>query len=227
MGFQPVPLHQPEASARKVPPAPTNVRSFWFEMPGKQVRARISMRLFRCIATRYLKHQGKAKKPAACAVRLIWRRRLCAVAKPSGLAEPLRHDRPPYRSHNAPLTRAKVAICQNRWIRCWIQRPVIPSNISRHTTMSKKKPNKPQRDILDPRDLERAVHVVRGQRVMLDSDLARLYGVSTMRLNEQVTRNRERFPDDFAYQLTLQEVRNLISQNAISSSGYGGYRKLP
>ncbi|MCE9552008.1 MAG: ORF6N domain-containing protein [Planctomycetes bacterium] len=88
------------------------------------------------------------------------------------------------------------------------------------------KKNTPQ-GILHPSEIERAVHVVRGQRVMLDSDLARLYGVTTRRLNEQVTRNRERFPDDFAYQLTLQEVRNLMSQNAISSSGYGGRRKLP
>lgn len=54
---------------------------------------------------------------------------------------------------------------------------------------------------------------------MLDSDLARLYGVTTMRLNEQVARNRERFPEDFAYQLTQQEVATLISQNAISKSG--------
>jgi hypothetical protein len=71
------------------------------------------------------------------------------------------------------------------------------------------------------------VHVVRGQRVMLDFDLARLYGVSTMRLNEQVRRNQERFPDDFAYLLTQQEVINLISQNATSKTGRGGRRKLP
>jgi hypothetical protein len=71
------------------------------------------------------------------------------------------------------------------------------------------------------------VRVVRGQRVMLDFDLARLYGVTTTRLNEQVKRNRERFPDDFCYQLTQQEVTNLISQNATSSSGYGGRRRLP
>ena len=71
------------------------------------------------------------------------------------------------------------------------------------------------------------VHVVRGQRVMLDSDLARLYGVPTSRLNEQVARNRDRFPDDFAYQLTQQEFTSLISQNAISKTGRGGRRKLP
>lgn len=75
--------------------------------------------------------------------------------------------------------------------------------------------------------IEQMVHVVRGQRVMLDSDLAKLYGVTTARLNEQFRRNRERFPEDFAYQLTQQEVMNLISQNAISSLRYGGRRTLP
>ena len=62
---------------------------------------------------------------------------------------------------------------------------------------------------------------------MLDEDLATLYGVPTHRLNEQVSRNRERFPDDFAFQLTPQEFANLISQIAISKTGRGGRRKLP
>jgi len=61
---------------------------------------------------------------------------------------------------------------------------------------------------------------------MLDSDLAEIYGVSTMRLNQQLVRNRKRFPSDFAFQLSRQEFANLISQNAISSS-HGGRRKLP
>ena len=75
--------------------------------------------------------------------------------------------------------------------------------------------------------IETLVHVVRGQRVMLDSDLARLYGVTTASLNQAVRRNADRFPDDFAYQLTAQEFTNLISQIVISSSGHGGARKLP
>jgi len=75
--------------------------------------------------------------------------------------------------------------------------------------------------------IQNLVHVVRGQRVMLDSDLARLYGVTTRRLNEQLSRNPDRFPDDFAYQLTQQEFMSLMSQNAISRSGHGGRRKLP
>jgi hypothetical protein len=78
-----------------------------------------------------------------------------------------------------------------------------------------------------PAVIERRIHVLRGQRVMLDSDLAELYRVSTMVLNQAVRRNRQRFPHDFAYQLTQQEFRNLISQSVISSSGHGGRRKLP
>ena len=75
--------------------------------------------------------------------------------------------------------------------------------------------------------IEAAIQIVRGQRVMLDSDLARLYGVTTSRLNEQVSRNRDRFPEDFAYQLTQQEFMDLMSQNAISKSARGGRMKRP
>ena len=61
--------------------------------------------------------------------------------------------------------------------------------------------------------------------VMLDSDLAELYGVSTSRLNEQVKRNVRRFPDDFSFQLTAEEA--LMSQFAISKGGRGGRRNYP
>ena len=61
--------------------------------------------------------------------------------------------------------------------------------------------------------------MVRGQRVILDADLARLYGVSTKRLNEQVRRNTDRFPNDFAFRLTRQELVDLKSQIATSSFG--------
>jgi hypothetical protein len=74
--------------------------------------------------------------------------------------------------------------------------------------------------------IENANCLIRGQRVMLDSDLARIYGTSTMRLNEQFKRNRKRFPDDFAFALTREEFTNLISQNAISRA-HGGRRTLP
>ena len=83
--------------------------------------------------------------------------------------------------------------------------------------------------------IERAIYSLRGQRVMLDSDLAAIYGVTTRRLNEQLRRNRSRFPDDFAFQLTAEESRNLKSQIAtsslrsqfVTSSSHGGKRKLP
>src|SRR5437667_7673026 len=74
--------------------------------------------------------------------------------------------------------------------------------------------------------IESAIYLLRGQRVMLDSDLAAIYGTSTMRLNEQFKRNRKRFPDDFASVLTREEFTNLISQDAISRS-HGGRRSLP
>jgi hypothetical protein len=71
------------------------------------------------------------------------------------------------------------------------------------------------------------IRTIRMQKVMLDFDLARLYGVPTFRFNEAVKRNRGRFPDDFIFQLTRVELRELISQIAISSSTRGGRRKLP
>ena len=75
------------------------------------------------------------------------------------------------------------------------------------------------------RSLEGVIYVVRGQRVMLDVDLARLYEVSVGALNQAVKRNPARFPDDFAFQLTPHEVANLKSQIVISS--WGGRRSLP
>jgi ORF6N domain len=76
-------------------------------------------------------------------------------------------------------------------------------------------------------EIQQRIHVVRGKRVMLDSDLARFYGVTTFNLNKAVSRNLDRFPDDFSFILTREEVKNLIFQSGISSSGYGGRRTLP
>ena len=70
------------------------------------------------------------------------------------------------------------------------------------------------------------IYLIRGKKVMLDSDLAKLYGVPTHRLNEAVKRNLRRFPKDFMFHLVRKEQR-LISQSAISSLGWGGRRKLP
>ncbi|MFZ1369191.1 MAG: ORF6N domain-containing protein [Ferruginibacter sp.] len=72
------------------------------------------------------------------------------------------------------------------------------------------------------------VHIIRGVKVMLDKDLAEMYGVETFRLNEAVKRKLQRFPSDFMFQLTKEEFNSLISQIAISKSpGRGGTRKLP
>ena len=81
--------------------------------------------------------------------------------------------------------------------------------------------------LIPEKQILKIIMVVRGGKVILDSDLARLYGVETRRLNEQVRRNIEKFPDDFMFQLTKEEFENLKSQIATSSSGWGGRRKLP
>lgn len=86
--------------------------------------------------------------------------------------------------------------------------------------------------------IQARIHVVRGKRVMLDADLARFYEVTTFNLNKAVTRNSDRFPEDFSFVLTPEETRNLIFQSGISSMqnpgdkvlrktnrGYGGTRK--
>lgn len=75
--------------------------------------------------------------------------------------------------------------------------------------------------------IQNMIYVVRGHRVMLDSDLATLYSVDTKRLNEQVRRNLDRFPDDFMFQLTAEEFEILRSQFATSSEKHGGRRYQP
>lgn len=88
----------------------------------------------------------------------------------------------------------------------------------------------------DATPLDLPIHTIRGQRVVLDSDLARMYGASTGRFNEAFKRNLDRFPGDFAFQLTESEAEFLISQFATSKiptvtdvhvDGRGGRRKLP
>jgi hypothetical protein len=75
--------------------------------------------------------------------------------------------------------------------------------------------------------VEPRILVLRNQKVILDSELAELYGVKVKRLNEQVKRNAERFPPDFMFQLSLIEDKNLRSQFATSRSVHGGRRHLP
>jgi hypothetical protein len=76
-------------------------------------------------------------------------------------------------------------------------------------------------------EIKSLIYHIRGKAVMLDSDLARLYQVSTKRLNEAVRRNRKRFPEDFMFQLSDDEHRTLRSQIATSNAGRGGRRYLP
>ena len=98
-----------------------------------------------------------------------------------------------------------------------------------------------QISILEENSIRSKIHLIRGQQVMLDRDLAIIYGVETKRLNEQVKRNIERFPEQFCFQLTRAELENLKSQNSVMSQfatspdktknmfagQEGGTRKLP
>jgi hypothetical protein len=93
--------------------------------------------------------------------------------------------------------------------------------------------------MLPNKQIQSLIHVIRDQRVILDSDLSAIYGVPTKRLNEQVKRNRKRFPADFMFQLSVEEMKNLKSQFATSSgeslrsqnatlkSNHGGKRHRP
>src|SRR5882672_10224390 len=75
--------------------------------------------------------------------------------------------------------------------------------------------------------IERRIYLIRGQKVMLDSELAELYQVPTKVFNQAVSRNRNRFPEDFMFQLTLEEEQALRSQIVTSKTGRGGRRYLP
>jgi hypothetical protein len=81
------------------------------------------------------------------------------------------------------------------------------------------------KEVISIERIARAILVIRGEKVMLDSDLAALYGVTTGNLNKAVKRNAERFPIDFMFQLDAEEVANLKFQFGISS--WGGRRRLP
>src|SRR6266705_2188706 len=82
------------------------------------------------------------------------------------------------------------------------------------------------KEVVSIEHIARSIFVLRNQKVMLDSDLARLYGVTTGNLNKAVNRNRGRFPSDFMFQLSAEEAERLIFQSGISK-GRGGRRHLP
>ncbi len=88
--------------------------------------------------------------------------------------------------------------------------------------------NKLQNEALQAEEVIRSrIFVIRSNRVMIDADLAKLYGVSTKVFNQAIKRNTSRFPDDFMFQLTENEYDDLRSQFVTSSSDYGGRRYLP
>jgi len=100
--------------------------------------------------------------------------------------------------------------------------PAARTNPYNHQPMREKAPAK---SLIPIERVERKIYLLREEKVMLDSDLAELYGVSAKRLNEQVKRNRRRFPDDFMFQLTAEEAESLRSQIATLKTGRGQQRK--
>jgi hypothetical protein len=81
--------------------------------------------------------------------------------------------------------------------------------------------------ILPSERIERSIILIRGHKVMLDADLAELYGVETRALLQAVSRNQKRFPEDFMFQMSKEEYELLRSQIVISKKGRGGRRYLP
>jgi hypothetical protein len=81
---------------------------------------------------------------------------------------------------------------------------------------------------INDKEIVEKIYIIRGQKIMLDNDLAEMYGVETGVLNQAVKRNISRFPGDFMFQLNNEEYKSLISQIVISKKeGCGGTRKLP
>ncbi|MCX6734549.1 MAG: ORF6N domain-containing protein [Candidatus Peregrinibacteria bacterium] len=81
------------------------------------------------------------------------------------------------------------------------------------------------KELMNGEIIDQTIYLVRGLRVLLDEDLAKIYGVETKVMNQAIKRNRKRFPEDFMFQLTVDEYSNLRSQ--IVTSSYGGRRYMP
>jgi ORF6N domain-containing protein len=86
---------------------------------------------------------------------------------------------------------------------------------------------KKTKPLITGEQIDGMIRSIRATRVILDSDLAKIYGVPTFRFNEAIKRNRHRFPADFMFQLTRKELDSLKSQSAMSKTGRGGRRTLP
>jgi phage regulator Rha-like protein len=101
-----------------------------------------------------------------------------------------------------------------------IKKGNVMNNNSSNQQSQKKQP-------LTLQQINNHIYTVRGQKVMLDEDLAQLYGVETFNLNKAVKRNAERFPSDFMFQITKEEYNNLLFQSGISKTTHGGRRYMP
>jgi hypothetical protein len=86
---------------------------------------------------------------------------------------------------------------------------------------------KPPAALVRPEAIQEKILFIRGEKVLLDESLARMYGVGTKTLNQAVKRNAQRFPSDFMFQLTAEEVKALKSQSVTSNMGRGGRRSAP
>src|SRR5580704_16028810 len=96
-----------------------------------------------------------------------------------------------------------------------------------HRMMMRKTPTRSAKRIILPKPVEGLIHVIRGQKVIVDRDLADLYCVETKQLNRAVKRNLTRFPEDLMFQLTREETVRLRRQNGTSKTGRGGRRYAP
>jgi hypothetical protein len=111
---------------------------------------------------------------------------------------------------------------------CYFWLDNIRENFQDREMKNRRKPRAPVPEPVTTIEvIQSRIHLIRGQKVMLDSELAVLYGVGTKILNKAVRRNPLRFPTDFMFQLTPQEVTNLRFQIGTSSLGYGGRRYRP
>jgi hypothetical protein len=103
--------------------------------------------------------------------------------------------------------------------------PVASLDLTSRFAISKREIFMSDPAIIPAPEIQQRIHSIRGKRVILDADLARYYAVGTRDLNKAVARNLDRFPEDFAFMLTLEETRALMFQAGTSKSGRGGVRK--
>lgn len=121
-----------------------------------------------------------------------------------------------------PISEPGGACHDDRWLR--FQVDWMAAGLAHHRGRGDEMAEK--RAIILIERIEQRILLIRGQKVLLDSDLAAIYGVTTRALNQAVKRNPDRFPDDFTFRLAPAEVTNLRSQS-VTSSSWGGRRVRP